>query len=202
MSREKNRNGDREIRRQVGNRQGDKYGNKWGQKGGRSHYTKRSLPHIYIYLFIIYLCIYNILIYMYTHIFMYNIYLYIYIYMYIHIFQYIYIYTYFSIYIYIYTLHYIYISWKLPDLCKELGLAFVSFLGRFSGQVSGSTAALAALRCLALRILWIGQFLKCYMRRSKDMLRRYACVERTVGFLFFFSRFLLSKGWEERLSKG
>ena len=27
--REKNRNGDREIRTQVGNRQGDKYGNKW-----------------------------------------------------------------------------------------------------------------------------------------------------------------------------
>lgn len=110
---------------------------------------------------------------MYTHIFMYNIYLCIYIYL--HIFS-----------IYIYTLHYIYISWKLPDLCKTLSLAFVSFLGRFSGQVSGSTAALAALRCLALRILWIGQFLKCYMRRSKDMLRRYACVERTVGFLFFF----------------
>ena len=125
---------------------------------------------------------------MYTHIFMYNIYLCI---IYLHIFS-----------IYIYTLHYIYISWKLPDLCKTLSLAFVSFLGRFSGQVSGSTAALAALRCLALRILWIGQFLKCYMRRSKDRLRRYACVERTVGFLFFFSRFLLAKGWKERMSKG
>ena len=112
---------------------------------------------------------------MYTHIFMYNIYLCIYIYICIY-FQYIY--THYII--------YIYISWKLPDLCKTLSLAFVSFLGRFSGQVSGSTAALAALRCLALRILWIGQFLKCYMRRSKDRLRRYACVERTVGFLFFF----------------
>ena len=55
--REKNRNGDREIRRQVGNRQGDKYGNKWDQKGGRSHYTKRSLPHIYIYI-CMYVCMY------------------------------------------------------------------------------------------------------------------------------------------------
>ena len=55
-SREKNRNGDREIRRQVGNRQGDKYGNKWDQKGGRSHYTKRSLPHIYIYIYIYIIC--------------------------------------------------------------------------------------------------------------------------------------------------